>query len=216
MASKHGHGDILKMLLYGDGGNKFPVRKFINPNYFNGYCITVAVRNGHVDVVKILLNDRRVKLNIVTGALIKFACKNIEMLKLLLKDGRCHPDLPWLRTHRVSRDSQWEYQPKFGVAQTRGPDGKLIYQTSIKYACTNGNIEMVKLLIRDVRVRSHYTDTFSIYMANKNGHIDIVKLLLKNKKIYNMWYMDYLKTNVRLLRVNRSIKIYDCIVYVNK
>src|SRR5687768_15300647 len=63
--------------------------KGVDPAAYNNLAIRYACKNGHTDIVKMLLNDTRVDHNYA----IRVACYNghIDIVKLLLADTRVDP-----------------------------------------------------------------------------------------------------------------------------
>jgi len=60
------------------------------------------------------------------------------------------------------------------------------FYTLLSYACDNGHIDIVQLLLEQKYIDVNYQGP--LYCACQNGHIDIVQLLLKRKDIdVNKW-----------------------------
>ena len=54
---------------------------------------------------------------------------------------------------------------------------------AIRFASSNGHLEVVKILLADPRVDPSADDNFAIRYASYRGHLEVVKLLKKWKKI---------------------------------
>ena len=117
----------------------------------------IACEKGHIEIVKLFLNDKRVDINQANkdGATPFFiACYDgqIKIVKLLLSDER-------VDINKVDSTGQ----------------------TPFWTACQNEDIEIVKLLLNDKRVDINKVDNFEMspfYIACLYGYIEIVKYLL--------------------------------------
>jgi len=113
----------------------------------------IACQYGQIEIVKLLLQDKRVNPASHDNSAIAEACRegNIEVINLLLKDSRVDP----------SGNSNY----------------------GIKRASRNGHVEVVKLLLKDSRVDPTAEDNFAIRTAFDNKHWKIVELLLLDGRI---------------------------------
>ena len=57
------------------------------------------------------------------------------------------------------------------------------YNLSIRTACYNGHLDVVKLLLADSRVDPSDNFNGAIMLASRGGHIDIVRLLLDDSRV---------------------------------
>jgi ankyrin repeat protein len=82
-ACENGQLDIVKDLL----------SKCVDPSDCNNAAICCASHNGHLEVVKLLLTNKRVDPSDCNNYAIRFASINghIEVVKLLLQDSRVDP-----------------------------------------------------------------------------------------------------------------------------
>ena len=111
-----------------------------------------SAKNGHTEVVNLLLKNPRVDPGSNNNYAIKWAseCGHTEVVKLLLKDSRVDP----------------------------GDDNNF----AIRLASRNGHTEVVKLLLKDSRVDPGDDNNFAIRWASRNGHTEVVKILLSSLK----------------------------------
>jgi len=58
--------------------------------------------------------------------------------------------------------------------------------SAFRWACNNGHLDIVKVLIADSRVDPSDCDDDAIDLACKNGHLEIVKVLLNDKRVLNI------------------------------
>ena len=121
----------------------------VDPSDNDNYAIREASRNGHTEVVKLLLADPKVDPSASNNDAIRWASQNghTEVVKLLLTDHRVDP-------------ATWNNEP-------------------IRYASQNGHAEVVKLLLADPRVDPSAENNYAIKLATRNGHSEVVKLLLE-------------------------------------
>ena len=103
----------------------------------------VASENGHLEVVRLLLNHRDVNPEDENNYAIRWASENghLKVVRLLLHDSRVNP----------------------------ADDGNY----AIKWASGNGHLEVVQLLLNDSRVNPADRDNYAIRLASKKGHSEI-------------------------------------------
>jgi ankyrin repeat protein len=116
-------------------------------------AIRLASKNGHVEVVKLLLNDPRVDPSAENNYAIRLASENghVEAVKLLLNDPRVDPSAE--------------------------------NNDAIRWASKNGHAEVVKLLLNDPRIDPSDDNNDAIRCASWNGHSEVVKLLLNDSRV---------------------------------
>ena len=124
----------------------------VNPSADNNDAIREASREGHKEIVEILLRDPRVDPSANNNWAIRLASENghKEVVELLLMDKRVDP-------------SDW--------------DNYAIYWASEK-----GLKEIVEILLRDFRVDPSVNDNEAIRRAIKNKHYEIVQMILNHPK----------------------------------
>ena len=100
------------------------IKEGFDPSARDNYAIQSTSKNGHLVVVKLLLQDPRVDLSADNNYAIRLASEHghLEVVKLLLQDPRVDP----------SADDNY----------------------AIRGASDNGHLEVVKLLLQDPRVRN--------------------------------------------------------------
>lgn len=73
--------------------------------------------------------------------------------------------------------------PLVSSARVDPYDGCILYDVgnneAIVYASQNGHVEVVQLLMSDVRVIPSGSNSETIRLVSQNGHVDVVKLLLR-------------------------------------
>lgn len=132
-------------------GNINAVRRLIaagaNPAFDNNDAIELAAGYGHLEVVRLLLQDERVDPSADNDKAIVLAAQGgyLEIVRLLLSDSRVNP----------------------GVSVNE----------PIRWAAMNGHLEVVRLLLQDDRVDPTADDNYAIRGAAENGHTEVVQLL---------------------------------------
>ena len=110
-------------------------------------AIRFASMEGHIEVVRLLLQDPRVDPSVSNNEAILNAVSNghTEIVRLLLQDPRVDP----------TDDNNW----------------------AIRDASELGHTEVVRLLLQDPRVDPSENNNYAIKAARTNGHEEIVQLL---------------------------------------
>jgi len=105
---------------------------------------------GHVEVVKILLSDKRVDPTADDNHAIRWASAkgHVEVVKILLSDKRVDP----------TADNNY----------------------AILWASERGHVEVVKILLSDKRVDPTADDNHAIRWASAKGHVEVVKILYQH------------------------------------
>ena len=174
--SKYGLVDEVKKLI--ENG--------IDPSDNNNYAIKWASKNGHLEIVKLLLQDKRVDPSANNNYAIKWASKNghTEVVKLLLEDPRVDPSDYYNYAIRYASDNDHVEVVKL-LLQDKRVDPSDMDNNAIRLASENGHTEVVKLLLQDKRVDPSDDDNYAIRYSSANGHVEVVKLLLEDPRVYN-------------------------------
>jgi ankyrin repeat protein len=141
------------------------------------YCFSIifASRNGHIEVVKLLIGAGA-DVTADDNEAIRFASENghIEVVKLLIGAGA---DVTADDNEAIRFASENGHIEVVKLLIDNGADVTADDNYAIRYASRNGHIEIVKLLIgagADVTTRGNH----AIRFASSNGHIEVVKLLI--------------------------------------
>jgi ankyrin repeat protein len=140
-ACKFGMLSLVKDLLENNGGDA------LNEGFAE------ATRNGHIEIVDLLLNDERIDPNWNVGKPLSAATGggHIGVVELLLNDERIKPS---------ENGSQ-----------------------SLCSACAGGYLDIVKLLLDDGRVKPYDDNNRPLSIAVDRGRLNVVKELLKYDKV---------------------------------
>ena len=119
-----------------------------------------ASQNGHYNVVKLLLEDKRINPADIDNWAIQLASLNghYNVVKLLLEDKRVNP--------------------------------ADINNLAIRWASKKGHYNVVKLLMKDKRVNPVDENNLAIQWASEYGHYNIIKLLLGDNRVINSFNID--------------------------
>jgi hypothetical protein len=146
LAARDGQTDVFRQLL-----------QRVNPQLNDNYAIRVACENGHTDIVRMLLETRKVDLSTVDPSAkdnyaIRKACENghTEIVKMLLLEG-------------VDPSAQNNY--------------------ALRLACENGHTKIVRMLLNSEKVDPSTQNNDPLRLAFMYGHTKIVKMLLKTGKV---------------------------------
>jgi hypothetical protein len=117
----------------------------------NNYPIRWASVNGHLELVRLLLEDSRVDPSSIANAPIRYASENghVDVVRLLLTDPRVDP----------SAEDNY----------------------AIRFASHYGHVDVVRLLLEDSRVDPTAEDNDAIRWARVNDHSEIVELLTEHQ-----------------------------------
>lgn len=124
-----------------------------DPNYDRNSPLRYACQYGHIDIVRVFLQDNRVDPSDGNNVSIAVAVSNghIDVVELLLQDSRVDPA-------DCTNDA-------------------------IQQASNQGHLEIVKLLMADCRVNPADWKNYAIQQASINGHIEVVKQLLTDCRV---------------------------------
>ncbi len=192
----HGNYLAIKVLLADQRVEQSFARAPTGPSRDNNYAIRLASENGHLDVVKLLLEDKRRETKVSpayayavdpsdrgNGA-IQRASENghLDVVKLLLADKRVDPAD---RNNYAIMLASWNNHPevvKLLLADKR-VDPSADNNEAILKASENGHLEVVKVLLANKQVDPSDYGNYAILLASSNGHAEVVKLLLGSDKI---------------------------------
>jgi len=187
----------------------------VDPSINHNWDIREACMNGYTEIVKMLLNDSRVDpSDLDNEAIISTCCRgHTEIIKLLLKDSRVNPTARnnltiiratlWQNSDIVrlllqdGRIDVGEFEDVFLACIDNDPN-KIIELISngvdpcafdnmlIGWASKHGHANLVKILLKDLRVDPSAMKNFSIIHASHasgSHNINIVKKLLKDPRV---------------------------------
>ena len=145
LAIFEGNTELVKILL------QFPG---IDPSFgVDSATIRWASERGHLEGVRLLLNDTRVDPAASDNIAFRMASESghAQVVQLLLADDRVDP-----------------------AACDNG---------AIRCASLYGHLKIVQLLLNDPRVNPAAADNFAIHVASANGHLEVVRLLLNDPRV---------------------------------
>lgn len=156
----------------------------INNNncYDNSNDLPSACKNNMPNIVKLLLQNPNVKLDIINDRFFYNLCVNNlpTIIEILLNDEKIKLSQPD-NVLQYCFENKWNNIIKIFLNNNKY-DPKLIFDYNIVLgACKNNNIEIFKLLLEDKRIIMDINNL--IIYACKKENIEIVKLLLADSRI---------------------------------
>ncbi|MCH9757221.1 MAG: ankyrin repeat domain-containing protein [Gammaproteobacteria bacterium] len=166
----------------------------------NGFtALMIASSNGYIDIVKVLLNDKKVNpLQKTTNGgfnALMLASKNrmtlLDTIKLLLLDGRIDPNEEANDTFTTLMMATEFGHPDIVQAlldDTRADPNQYTLRgsTALMIASARGQLDIAKLLLADGRTDPNQRDNggfTALMMAAEFDHPDVVKFLLADRRI---------------------------------
>jgi ankyrin repeat protein len=132
-----------------------PLSSFTNDCYRAPLCS--ASRNGHFEILEILIVDPRIN-SLDKNIALEVASQHghLSIVNRLLMDPDVDPS---------------------------SPTASCIPRKALNCACGNGYLEIVNRLLEDPRVNPFIDQNYALHCAFKNGHQSVIKRLLKDPRI---------------------------------
>lgn len=147
-------------------------------SFDNYFPIRYALRNGLIQIIRLLLGDTRTNLHKVPSILIACDYGQQEALEILLRDGRFNPLSSG--NFLIIEQACKNYYPE--IAEMLLADGRFNsnwnYGSAMNIACEYGFTKIVKLLIDKANVLDR-----NIWLASEYGHTEIVRILLEDGRV---------------------------------
>ena len=153
--------------------------KRIDPSGFNSNCLISAIESGNIDIVKLLNENKKIKLNVLKNKGIYTALINnhLEISIFLLKDYKVDPTEHY--TNILTRMSN-----------------------------SISSYKLIDLLIKDIRVNSNQNDILSSLIRFSRGdQIHISLLLFKDKYIQELLKIENISLFKKLHKIEMSNKL---------
>jgi ankyrin repeat protein len=178
VAAQHGGLRVVELLLS---------PKFVNSvdaAQRNNQAIHEASRNGHLEIVKLLMNDSRVDPSGGCNIAIYDACSNghTAVVSLLLSDKRVDPSDQHNRAIHAACQKGYAEIAKLLLRDSR-TDPSDNNNGAFRHACRNGHVDIVRLLMNDKRVDPSAEQNEGICQTSRNGHFETVKVLLTDMRV---------------------------------
>jgi ankyrin repeat protein len=143
-----------------------------------------SIRQGRVEVVRLLLSENRVDPSYDDDDAIQSASDNghIEVVRLLLSDNRVDPST-YNNFAIQSASSNGHVEVVRLLLSDNRVDLSDQGNSAIRLASSNGHVEVVRLLLSDNRVDPSDCGNFAIQSASSNGHVEVVRLLLSDNRV---------------------------------
>lgn len=142
--------------------------------------ICFAAHFGHVEILELLLKNKRLQVAVSEGDPLWEACHNnhFDVVKMLLADGRFDPN----DAIRTTCDHGYANILKELLRDPRiTPNCMDDYP--IRAAAANGHLDCVKLLLKDGRADPTSFESYPLRGASYSGHYEVVRLLLLDGRV---------------------------------
>ena len=151
-----------------------------SPNFGSDWAICAAAHVGRIDVVQMLIGDRRVDPAAGNRAIILASTNgHVDVVKLLIKHVRVDPSTDDNAPIRRASEKGHAEVVQLLIADKRtNPSANRDY--AIRFACENGHDSVVAILLKDTRVDPSIDGNIAIRQATRLGRTEVVRLLLKD------------------------------------
>lgn len=184
----------------------------VDPTIKNNTALKSACEHGHLELVKMLLQDKRVNPsannNEALNSAISADC--LKIVELFLKDKRIQINHSviiialhsyndkivkmLLKNCKINLSDDNNYIIKYAASENLIETVKFLLEKSevdptvednypFRMACRKGRLEVVKILLQDPRIDPSADDNYAFRWSSRYGHIEIVKLLLMDKRV---------------------------------
>lgn len=180
--------------------------KFIMKSNISVYpdaMLKIAVLNGHLDIIKYLVEDLGADVCTSDGYLICFAINKgyFDITKYLVEHGV-----------DIHTDNE---APACYAAMSGNVDiikylvnlGSIINLKWLGLAAGNGNLEMAKYLVEDLNADIHEDSERAMIEAINGGHLEMVKYLYEKGKPFSDEFID-VAMHVSLEACNKDISLF--------
>jgi len=158
----------------------------VDPSNQDNHAIKLAVVNGHIQVVKLLLPDLRVNPAAEDNYCIRIASAKgyTDIVELLLQDDRVDPSAK--DNYAITIASEKGYIDIVGLLlQDPRVDPSDNNNSAIRAASSKGRLGVVRLLLQDARVDPSDNNNAAILEAIFHKRWNVVRLLAQNQGIDN-------------------------------
>lgn len=162
-----------------------------DPSLYNNHALRFASQNGHLEIVRLLINDERVDPSDLENLFLGSVAENghLEICRLFLKDSRVDPSVDDnFALYSAAENGHLKVVRLLLNDERVDPSGDLNH--AILKSSENGHLDVVRLLIEDERVDPSDCNDYAIRAAAQNGHYEIVKLLANDSRV-NPSNIDY-------------------------
>ncbi|KAJ3102930.1 hypothetical protein HK100_004290 [Physocladia obscura] len=154
-----------------------------DPSSNEDRAIRWAAIDGHINVVRLLLQDKRVDAAARQSSALIEACGlgHLDIVELLMADARCNPS-------EFENYAIWK-AAKMGrieivrlLIQDSRVDPTVFDQIPLKLAIQENHANIVRMLLDDYRVDPASQSNWSIRNACEYGRLEIIQMLLQHPK----------------------------------
>jgi ankyrin repeat protein len=171
--------------------------KNLDPSSRQNLALRTLSYIGNKELVEILLQNPKLNMNANFNDSLCLACSTgrLDVVDLLLKDGRLDPTIP----------------------SSIFPDD--LGNNALETACAYGHLSVVQLLLNDPRVDPSSNDCLAVTLAAGNGHSNILERLLQDQRVVSNCrphealieaILEDHEECIRILLTNEGINSYEC------
>lgn len=215
MQSKNQNLQSSKFVIAAECGDLNTVKELIaKPEAEVSLALMKASQNGHLEIVKLLIQDQRVSAQRKAQALIIASEKGqIEVVKLLLQDPKVFTEnTAESSLNSAIQNGQLEIV-KILLSETQARIKNYWLEPHIDLAVKMNNAEMVKVLLQDSRVRNLDSAVITAFYLFSEERKEVLELLLQDQKFKPQVYNQVIKTCLSFLINNKQKKgevVQDC------
>lgn len=192
--------DVRSLLLVGADINKFDHNSLDDDQYYTLY--------SYPEVVRALLQSSTFDPRDDGNYPMLFVCQgnNVEVLKLLLLDGRADPNVNYFGRTPLAQACRLCHKEIVKMLLLDGrADPSALESEALLLAADSGCTKVVSMLLNDGRVNAAAGDNEAILLAMESKSWEIVQLLMKEPRVYRTIDRDLSKENVDLAKkISRS------------
>jgi len=174
LASEHGNIELVQFVIYNNTIGIFGIDQ-------DNQAIRIASKNGHADIVNLLLTWKGVDPSVEDNIALRVACESgyLNIVKSLLSTGRVDPTSQDNTPFRIACKNGHLEVAKL-LLETGVIDPTAQYNYAIRFASQSGRLDIVKMLLTIDGVNPADGDSYALTHACKNGHLEVVKLLINH------------------------------------
>ncbi|PRP82929.1 putative ankyrin [Planoprotostelium fungivorum] len=178
------HTDTLAFLRAVRSGSPRATLFMLSRSHPPEEILCYAAQEGNADVVRVLLNDKRIDPTAYDQWPINIAASkgHTEVVRLLLSDSRVNPSC---EEHIALLSAVRGGHPEIVrlLLQDERVNPSVNNNRALQLAAETGNREIVQILLSDPRVDPTALDNLAILRAVELGHNQIVDLLMSDKRV---------------------------------
>ena len=141
------------------------------------YAFRWAARNGHLEVVKYLVEDCDADVHAYDDHAVRWSAErgHLEIVKYLVEE--CGADVRNKDDYALRWAALNGHLEVVKYLVSKGANVRVWNDFALRLAAQYGHLEVVKYLVEDHDANVHSNDEEALRWAAENGHLDVVKYL---------------------------------------